>query len=119
MPVFTRVKDDIVVLTADGDYTPGELARVGARALGNHEETAVPVLLDLSGAAGLEHKTPESLAAEGAALAAHRDRVSRLAVVVSSRFDGMFAPGEPFAEAIGVDIRTFSSHADARAWLTG
>ena len=32
MPVFTRYKDEVLVLTADGDYTAGELERVGARA---------------------------------------------------------------------------------------
>lgn len=118
MPVFSRVKNDILVLTADGDYTPGELARVGARAFGNHEHPGPgPVLLDLSGAAGLDHKSPESLAAEGAALAAHRDQISRLAVVVSSRFSDLFAEEGPFAKAVGVQVGACLSHSEAKAWL--
>jgi hypothetical protein len=118
MPVFTRIKEDVLVLTADGDYTPGELARVSARAFDDH--TAPPaarVLLDLSGAAGLEAKSPEALMAEGTALAAHRNKIARLAVVVASRYSGLFEPGGPFAEAAGVTVRPCPSHADAITWL--
>lgn len=118
MPVFSRLKNDILVLTADGDYTPGELARVGATAFGQRDGDAPgPVLLDLSGAAGLDRKSPESLTAEGAALAAHGERISRLAVVVSSRFTPLFDGGGPFAEAVGVEVKPCTSHADAREWL--
>ncbi len=118
MPVFSRLRNDILVLTADGDYTPAELARVGAKALGEQDEgVRAPVLLDLSGAAGLDQKSPESLTAEGAALAPHRDRISRLAVVVSSRFAPLFDGDGPFAGAVGVAVKPWTSHADARAWL--
>ena len=118
MPVFARLKDDVLVITADGDYTPGELARVGSRAFEEHGSRAVmPVLLDLSGAAGLESKTPEALSAEGGSLAAHRDRISRLAVVVSKRFVGLFEADGSFAEAMGVTARPFPSHTEAMSWL--
>lgn len=118
MPVFSRVKNDILVLTADGDYTPGELARVGARAFDHREHPGPgPVLLDLSGAAGLDHKSPESLAAEGAALAAHRDRISRMAIVVSSQFADLFSEEGPFTKAIGVEVAACLSHSEAKTWL--
>lgn len=118
MPVFSRVKGDVLVLTADGDYTPGELARVGARAFGDREHPGPgPVLLDLSGAAGLDHKSAESLTAEGAALAAHRDRISRLAIVVSSQFADLFSAEGPFAKAVGVEVAACLSHSEAKAWL--
>lgn len=116
MPVFTRHKGDVLVLTADGDYTPGELERVGARALDGREAPS-PVILDLSGAAGLETKSAESLTLDGTALAAQRDRISRLAVVVSSRFADLFAAGGPFVAAVGVDVRAYPSHGDALRWL--
>lgn len=120
MPVFSRLKNDILVLTADGDYTPGELARVGATAFGQQDGSAPgPVLLDLSGAAGLDRKSPESLTAEGAALAAHGPRIRRMAVVVPSRFGALFDADGPFASAVGVEVKPFTSHADARAWLSG
>lgn len=118
MPVFARLKDDVLVITADGDYTPGELARAGARAFEEYpSRTAVPVLLDLSGAAGLESKPPEALKEEGTALAAHRDRISKLAVVVASRFSGLFEPDGSFADAVGVMARPFPAHAEAVSWL--
>lgn len=119
MPVFTRRKDDVLVLTADGDYTPGELARVGARAFDDPSlPRPVPLLLDLSGAAGLAGKTDEALGEEGAALSPYRDRVSRLAVVVAGRFATHFAPDGPFADAAGMEIRPHPSHRDAVAWLS-
>jgi hypothetical protein len=118
MPVFSRVKNDILVLTADGDYTPAELARVLATAFRKQDQEApAPVLLDLSGAAGLDGKSSESLKAEGAALAAHSDRIGRLAVVVPSRFAGLFDGDGPFASAVGVAVKPCTSHADAREWL--
>lgn len=118
MPVFARLKDDVLVITADGDYTPGELARVGARAFEDHpSRTAIPVLLDLSGAAGLESKAPDALREDGTALAAHRDRISRLAVVVASRFTGLFDPDGSFSEAVGVMARPFPTHTEAVSWL--
>jgi hypothetical protein len=118
MPVFSRIRDGILVLTADGDYTPGELARVGATAFGQRDaDGSEPVLLDLSGAAGLELKSPEAVAAEGAALAAHRDRISRLAVVVSPRHAHLFDGDGPFAEAAGVRVEPCPSHTAAREWL--
>lgn len=118
MPVFTRIKEDVLVLTADGDYTPGELARVGARAFDDPTTPpAARVLLDLSGAAGLEAKSAEALRAEGTALAPHRDKIARIAVVVASRYSDLFEPGGAFAEAIGVEVRPCPSHTDAITWL--
>lgn len=118
MPVFARLRDDVLVITADGDYTSAELARVGSRAFEEHASAApMPVLLDLSGAAGLEERTPEELTSEGGALAPHRDRISRLAVVVSNRFLARFEAGGSFAAAIGVTARPFPSHTEAKGWL--
>ncbi|MEX2466514.1 MAG: hypothetical protein WD995_06360 [Gemmatimonadota bacterium] len=120
MPVFTRIKEDVLVLTADGDYTPGELARMSARAFDDHAAPpAALVLLDVSGAAGLESRSPEAMIAEGTALAAHRNRISKLAVVVSSRFNGLFDEGGAFVQTVGVDVGAFPSHAEAMDWLRG
>lgn len=119
MPVFTRRKDDVLVLTADGDYTPGELARVGARAFEDPSlPQRVPLILDLSGAAGLALKTDQAFGEEGAALSPYRDRVSRLAVVVAGRFAAHFGPGGSFADAARMETRPHPSHRDAVAWLS-
>lgn len=117
MPVFTRYKDEVLVLTADGDYTAGELERVGARAFAGGDGTPAPLLLDLSGAAGLDHHGPDDLTATGEAIGAHRRHISRLAVVVPGAFAPHFGPGGAFARAAGVDVRACPSHAEALAWL--
>lgn len=118
MPVFTRIKHDVLVLTADGDYTAGELERVGARALAS-AEAAAPLLLDLSGAAGLEGKDADEIAAAGRAIAGLAAHVSRLAVVVGSRHAPRFDGDSDFARAAGVPTRAWTSYADALAWLGG
>ena len=33
MPVFTRMRDEGLAVTVDGDYTAGELSRAGERGL--------------------------------------------------------------------------------------
>lgn len=120
MPVFTRSKEDVVVLTADGDYTTGELQRVGDRALAREEGAAAgPLLLDLSGAAGLDGKAASDLVETGEAIGRHRERVSRLAVVVAAQFAPLFDSGSAFARAAGVETRACASHVDAMIWLRG
>src|SRR5690606_2066044 len=116
MPVFTRIKHDVLVLTADGAYTAGELERVGARALAS-AEAAAPLLLDLSGAAGLEGKDADEIAAAGRAIAGLAAHVTRLAVVVGSRHAPRFDGESDRARAAGVPARACPSHADALAWL--
>jgi hypothetical protein len=119
MPVFTRVRDGVLVLTVDGDYTTNELRRV---ALGAFEAEAtpptVPVLLDLSGAAGLKGKSEEDLRATGAVFAEYRDRVARIGVVAADEVHDRFAPDGAFGSEAGVAIRACRSHADARTWLS-
>jgi len=118
MPVFTRSKDEVLVLTADGDYTTGELQRVGDRALAGEEGAEPgPLLLDLSGAAGLDGKAASDLVATGEAIGRHRTRVSRLAVVVAASFAPLFDAGSAFARAAGVETRACPSHAEALIWL--
>lgn len=118
MPVFSRVRDGVLVLTADGDYTVNELRRVtfGAfEAMDVPERT--PVLLDLSGASGTWSKSPADLAAAGAIFGACRDRLSGLAVVAAADVASLFDEQSEFAREAGVRVRACPSHADARQWL--
>lgn len=118
MPVFSRVRDDVLVLTVDGDYTVNELRRVG---FGAFEATGtpkrVPVLLDLSGAAGLAKKTADDLASTGAIFGAYRDRLTGIAVVAPADTAGLFDGQGGFARESGVPVKAHASHADARSWL--
>lgn len=118
MPVFSRVRDNVLVLTVDGDYTANELRRVGFTAFEADEAPMrVPVLLDLSGAAGLGNKSPAELAATGAIFGAYRDRLTGIAVVASEENASLFDAQSDFASESGVRVEVFASHADARAWL--
>lgn len=118
MPVFTRVREGVLVLTVDGDYTVNELRRV---AFGAFEAAStpkqVPVVLDLSGAAGLASKSSEDLAATGAIFGAYRDRLTGLATVAPADAAALFDAQSDFAREAGVRVRACASHADARAWL--
>lgn len=119
MPVFTRNRDGVLVFTVDGDFTANEMRRVADRAF-DEEGTpqVVPVLLDMSGAAGLPAKPPEELRAMGAIFGGYRDRVEGLAVVAASAVHDLFGEDSRFGGEAGVDLFTCTAHADARAWLT-
>lgn len=120
MPVFTRVRDGVLILTVDGDFTPNELRRVAFRAFEAEETPSpVPVLLDMSGAAGLEHKSTEELQASGAIFGAYRDRILNIGVVAADDVHGLFAPDGDFGSEAGVSVQACQSHAEARAWLQG
>lgn len=118
MPVFTRFRDGVLVLTADGDFTANELRRVAYGAF-HEDETprVVPVLLDMSGAAGISMKTDEQMEAMGAIFGAYRDRIAGLAVVAPSTVQDVFAAGGPFVQEADVPVSAHSSHNDARTWL--
>ena len=118
MPVFTRFRDGVLILTADGDFTGNEIRRVAYGAF--HEDEmpeVVPVLLDMSGAAGITGKSTEDLQSLGAIFGAHRDRISGLAVVTPSNLHPIFARGGHFAQEADVPVSAHSAHADARRWL--
>ena len=118
MPVFSRVRDAVLILTVDGDYTANELRRVGFTAFEADEApTKVPVLLDLSGAAGLGNKSPAELATTGAIFGAYRDRLTGIAVVASADAASLFNAQSDFASEAGVRVEVFASHAEAREWL--
>jgi hypothetical protein len=118
MPVFTRFQDGVLILTVDGDYTSNELRRVAFGAFDADDiPTVVPVLLDMSGAAGLSSKSDDEIRATGAIFSAFRDRIRGLGVVASEGAADRFGQDHDFAVEAGVPTRSWHSHADARAWL--
>lgn len=118
MPVFTRFRDGVLVLTVDGDFTANELRRVAYGAF--HEDDTpqvIPVLMDMSGAAGVRHKSAEQLQGLGAIFGAYRDRIAGLAVVAPSDVHGLFGRDGDFGEEAGVDVFACATHTDALTWL--
>jgi hypothetical protein len=118
MPVFSRVRDGVLVLTVDGDYTANELRRVGFGAFeAGGTPKRVPVLFDLSGAAGLAKKSQQDIAATGAIFGAYRDRLTGIAVVAAADAHALFDAKGVFGSESGVKVQACTSHADARDWL--
>jgi hypothetical protein len=118
MPVFSRIREGVLVLTVDGDYTANELRRVGFAAFeAQGTPKKVPVLLDLSGAAGLPKKSSQDIAATGAIFGAYRDRLTGIAVVASAEVHGLFDGNGVFGSEAGVSVKACQSHAEARDWL--
>ena len=118
MPVFTRMKDGLLVLTVDGDFTANELRRVAFGAFEAPDTPHnVPILLDMSGAAGLSAKSTEEMQATGAIFGAYRDRITGLAVVAAAEVHGHFADSGDFAQEAGMATKACNSHAEAREWL--
>lgn len=105
MPVFHRLQDDVLIVTVDGDFTPGELARKGAEALENDSvPDRVGVLLDVSGAAGTN---PGEVIEMARVFVEHPTEVPRIAVLGSVEA----------TDAEGVEIRGFYRKAEAVEWL--
>ena len=118
MPVFTRVRDGVLTLTVDGDYTANELRRVAFGAFESDDTpNPVPILLDMSGAAGLENKSAQELQASGAIFGAYRDRITGIGIVASTEAHQLFESNGDFGSEAGVPVRACQSHADAREWL--
>lgn len=119
MPVFTRFRDGVLVLTVDGDFTADELRRVAYGAF-HEDETprVVPVLLDMSGAAGVRAKSGEELRAMGATFGAYRDRIAGVAVVAPNAIHELFSTDSGFGGEAGITLHTCTAHGDARTWLS-
>lgn len=118
MPVFTRLRDGVLVLTVDGDFTANEVRRVTFGAFESAgTPTVVPVLLDMSGAAGVSAKSSEEMQATGAIFGAYRDRIKGLAVVAAPDVHHFFTGEGDFAREAGTAVHPCHSHADARTWL--
>ncbi len=120
MPVFSRLRDGVLVLTVDGDFTANEVRRVAFGAFESADTPAtVPILLDMSGAAGLSAKSVEEFEAAGAIFGAYRDRITGVAVVAPATVHEHFAEGGVFAKETGLDVYPCHAHAEARERLAG
>lgn len=107
MPVFTRLNGEALVVTVDGDYTPGELRRVAERGL-QAPDTPRParVLLDMSGAAASPERAAADVVEAVAFLASLVPEVGRVAVQT-----------HPVTEGLPGSARVFQTRSEALAWL--
>ncbi len=114
MPVHTRDADGFLHLVVDGDFTPGEIQRVGSSGLGGLDRPAL--LLDFSGAAGVERKEARDFEGMAAFLGglAHQ---GRLALLTPAPAAALMEDVAKRAENHGLDARVFRTRAEAAAWL--
>ncbi len=119
MPVFTRMRDGVLIVTVDGDYTPGELSRAGERGLQSEDvPTPVAVLLDMSGAAGLRQKSTDELELIGEFFGERTELMTRVAVLAPSDLAyGLMNVGGVFASSTRIPTRPFRDRAPAMEWL--
>jgi hypothetical protein len=120
MPVHHDVSGRVLVIAVDGDYTRKELQRVTSTALAA-AETPSParVLLDLSGAASLEARTDEELAATAAFFAHQGEGLDRVAVLVRGDIlEDLMRMGTAFAVQKGLRASPFRDRDEALRWLT-
>lgn len=115
MPVLHQVKEGVLVVTVDGDFTPGEIERVGARAL-EAPDLIRPafVLLDLSGTSGLSGSSLDRLGPVAEFFAGPQTPVARLAVMASTEVSKAVVAE---ATASGLESAGFKTKAEAMAWL--
>jgi len=117
MPVFTRLRDGVLEVIVDGDFTSGEFRRAGTTALESDGLTKpIPLLLDMSGAAGLRGPREDELRQTGVFLHEIVGSVGRVAVLAPPEA-ALFM--EEAAEQAGLEARPFGTKADALGWLTG
>jgi hypothetical protein len=115
MPVFTRLRDGVLEVIVDGDFTTGELMRAGTKAIeSNGLPKPVPVLLDMSGAAGLDAKPEDQLREAGAFFGELGASLGRFAVLGPPAAAMVM---EEAAEAAGLQARPFGRKAEAVGWL--
>ena len=105
----------------DGDYTSGELKRVGSAGLENPAlADPVHVLLDMSGAAGISRRSPDELRATADHFAAYGDRVAAAAILAPDDLSyGLMRMGETFFASRGKVAKVFRTRGEALAWLEG
>ena len=121
MPVFSKLTEGTLVITVDGDYTSNEVRRVGAAGLEDPERPVPgPVLVDMSGAAGMRHKSAEQVGDSARFFAEYSDSITRVAIIAPSDLVfGMMNQAGARAQAPGLETRPFRDRNEALSWLTG
>ncbi len=119
MPVVPRIHKDHLEFILDGDFTSDEVRRKGEEALESPElSRPVRVLLDYSGAAGLQKKKSEDLRETAAFFARWAGRVQRVAILAPGDLAfGLMRMAAAYASEEGMKVSVFRSRAEARSWL--
>ncbi|UCC26207.1 MAG: hypothetical protein JSU98_03695 [Gemmatimonadales bacterium] len=119
MPVQYAQVGAFLLVAVDGDFTVAELGRVLESAV---QDGRVPdparVLLDLSGAATLAHKTDGDLADCASLFASPPGRFDPVAVLLQrDAVDDLLRLGAAFLGRVGLRAAPFRSREEAESWL--
>lgn len=118
MPVHTRRVEGILHVVLDGDFTSEEVRRVGKDALDRiAPDDPAPILLDYSGAAGLDRKKPEDVKETAAFFGTQAVHVHRVAILSPSIGHEMLTDAASHARTLGLDVTVFRKLSEAEAWL--
>lgn len=119
MPVFHSKKDGVLVITVDGDYTSGELKRVGGAAVADPDTpTPALILLDVSGAAGLGNRTAAELMETAEFFGSMGVALSAVAILApSDDAHSLMRMGMTLYADRGIQAEVFRDRTGAMAWL--
>jgi len=119
VPVFHAQKEGVLVITVDGDYTSGELQRVGARALASPDVPApARILLDVSGAAGLGNRSGAELMETADFFASMGLALSAVAILApDDESHRLMRMGMTLYADRGIQAEVFRDRTGAMAWL--
>jgi hypothetical protein len=121
MPVHHAVSGHALLIKVDGDFTPRELERVVNDALTDPETppNSLQVLLDLTGAASLAHRSDEELRSTAGFFAAHARRFHRIAILMAGDVvDEMMRLGTAFVAQDELTAAPFRDRHEAEEWLS-
>lgn len=118
MPVFTKVRDGILVIAIDGDYTPQELRRVGEAGV-TDPATPSPVraILDMSGAAGLPTRSLGELSQTAEFLTGLEALIAVAVLAPDDATYGLMRMAAPMLARGGTPVAVFRTRDEAAAWL--
>lgn len=121
MPVYTAQKEEVLVITVDGDYTSSELRRVGGAAVDNPEPgSPARILLDVSGAAGLSRRPPAEFMEVAGFFAAMGEKLDGVAVLAPDDASfNLLRMGMRMYAGRGLRAQVFRARPDALEWLKG
>lgn len=119
MPVHTRHVGGVLHVVLDGDFTSEEVRRVGKEALDRMPwEEPAPILLDYSGAAGLDRKRPEEVTETALFFGTQAAHAHRVALLAPGRGHALLSDAAEHARSQGLEVSVFRRRTQAEAWLT-
>jgi hypothetical protein len=121
MPVHHALSGHALLIKVDGDFTPQELERVVTDALTDPDTPPknLQLLMDLTGAASLAHRSDEELRRTAGFFGNHAHRFHRIAILMAGDLvDEMMRLGTAFVALEELTAAPFRDRHEAEEWLS-